>query len=185
MASLLAFALGAPVSAAADDLGALLERFARRPHGHATFVETQYLAMLKRPLESRGELFFDAPDRLEKRTLSPKPETLVVEHGLLTIERSSRRHVVALSAYPQIGLLIDSIRATLAGDRASLESVYAIELTAGEPDWVLHLSPHDPQLAALVRRITIEGRGDTIRRIEAQRPGGDHSVTSITPLDSP
>ena len=181
----LALVASAPAAAVGDDLGQLLERFARRPHGHATFVETQYLAVLKRPVESRGELFFDAPDRLEKRTLAPKPETLVVEHGMLSIERGSRRHVVALGAYPQIGMLIDSIRATLAGDRASLEGVYTVDVTTGEPDWSLRLAPRDPQLAALVRQITIEGRGDTIRRIEALRPGGDRSVTSITPLDGP
>jgi len=31
------------------------------------FTEMQHLAMLERPLESSGELLYDAPDRLEKR----------------------------------------------------------------------------------------------------------------------
>jgi len=35
----------------------------------------QQLAMLERPLQSSGELLYDAPDRLEKRTLKPKAQT--------------------------------------------------------------------------------------------------------------
>ena len=60
---------------------------AQRKHGHVTFVEQHFLAMLDRPLESSGELLYDAPDRLEKRTLRPKPETLLLEQGVLSAHR--------------------------------------------------------------------------------------------------
>jgi hypothetical protein len=80
-------ALGAAGVCLADDLDALMSLLAQRKHGHVSFVEEHFLAVLDRPVESSGELLYDAPDRLEKRTLKPKPETLVLEHGVITAHR--------------------------------------------------------------------------------------------------
>ena len=59
-----------------QDLDKLMGLLAQRQHGHVTFVEEHFLAVLDRPVESSGELLYDAPDHLEKRTLklrSPRP----------------------------------------------------------------------------------------------------------------
>jgi len=53
----------------------LMHMLGQKKSGTATFVEKKYIAMLKQPLESSGELAFTAPDRLEKRTLKPKAES--------------------------------------------------------------------------------------------------------------
>ncbi len=37
-----------------------------------------FLPSSSHPIESSGELRYDAPDRLEKRTLKPRAETLVL-----------------------------------------------------------------------------------------------------------
>ena len=53
--------------------------------------------MLKRPLpvESYGEeLIYDAPNRLEKRTIEPRAETLVVDGETVTVQRGRRSHVL-------------------------------------------------------------------------------------------
>src|SRR3984893_4958541 len=57
---------------ATQDLDKLMGLLAQRQHGHVTFVEEHFLAVLDRPVESSGELLYDAPDHLEKRTLKPK-----------------------------------------------------------------------------------------------------------------
>src|SRR6266480_3270593 len=77
-------------------------------------------AMLERPLESSGELVYEAPDHLEERTLAPRVETLVLDHGVLTARRGSRSTTLPLREYPQVAPFVESIRATLAGDRAVL-----------------------------------------------------------------
>jgi len=69
----------------------LLKLLAARRHGHVTFTEVQELAMLDRPLQSSGELLYEAPDRLEKRTLKPKAQTLILQHGVLTARRESAK----------------------------------------------------------------------------------------------
>ena len=126
----------------------LLQLLAARRHGHVTFTEMQYLAMLDRPLQSSGELLYEAPDRLEKRTLRPQAQTLILEHDVLTARRGRRTHVMELRDYPQVVPFIESIRATLAGDRAALERFFRVQFDGTLAAWTLLLVPVDAALAA-------------------------------------
>jgi hypothetical protein len=173
--------LGAAGVCLADDLEALMSLLAQRKHGHVSFVEEHFLAVLDRPVESSGELVYDAPDRLEKRTLKPKPETLVLEHGVITAHRGRHTYVLNLSDYPQIVPLIDSIRATLAGDRASLERIFKVQLDGSLSQWKLLLTPSDATVARSVKEIRIEGARDAIHSVEIQQADGDRSLLTIGP----
>lgn len=164
-----------------QDLDKLMSLLAQRQHGHVTFVEEHFLAVLDRPVESSGELLYDAPDHLEKRTLKPKPETVVLEHGVITAHRGRRTYVLNLSDYPQIVPLIDSIRATLAGDRASLERIFKVTLDGTLDHWKLLLLPSDTAVAKSVKEIRIEGARDVIRSVEIQQADGDRSLLTIGP----
>jgi hypothetical protein len=180
-----ALLLLAPLARAEDALGALMQKLAGRPHAHATFTEKQYLALLERPLESSGELYFTPPDRLEKRTLLPKPESLVVEHDTLVLKRGKRQMSVALKSYPQLAPLVEGIRATLAGDRAALERVFEVQLASHDEQWSLALVPRDTQVAHIVARLNIAGRADEVASVETLRADGDRSLMSITPQAGP
>ena len=180
LATALATFAGATIAADADsELSRQMQRLAQRRHSHATFVERQYIAILKRPVESSGELFYDAPDRLEKRTLAPKPESLLLEQGTLSVRRGKRHYALALRDYPQIAPFIDSIRATLAGDLAALERTYTVAFEDGSGDWTLVLVPRDPKLASLVARLRLAGSADRIREVTVERADGDRSVMTI------
>ena len=173
---------GAPTEAGpATDLDRLMNLLAQRKHGHVSFVEKHFLAVLDRPVESSGELLYDAPDRLEKRTLKPKPETLILEHGVITAHRGRHTYVLNLSDYPQIVPLIDSIRATLAGDRSSLERIFKVTLDGDLEHWQLLLAPSAPTVAKTVRQIHIEGARDVIHSVEIQQADGDRSLLTIGP----
>ncbi|MFU8765517.1 MAG: Asp-tRNA(Asn)/Glu-tRNA(Gln) amidotransferase GatCAB subunit B, partial [Haliea sp.] len=50
---------------------------------------------------------------LEKRTLKPRLETMVLDGDTLTLERGRRKHVLQLKDYPEVAGMIESIRATL------------------------------------------------------------------------
>jgi outer membrane lipoprotein-sorting protein len=159
----------------------LLQLLAARHHGHVTFTEVQQLAMLDRPLESSGELWYEAPDRLEKRTLKPKAQTLILEHGVLTARRGHRTYVMALRDYPQVVPLVESIRATLAGDRAALERTFRVQFDGTLAHWTLRLVPVDATLAGAVKDIRIEGERDAVRTVEIRQSDGDRSLLSIGP----
>jgi hypothetical protein len=178
---LVAVAAYAPWHAAnaEDALDGLMQQLAARRHGQVSFHELHWSALLEHPLESSGELVYDAPDRLEQHTVTPRPETLVLDHGTITVQRGKRRYVLALADYPEVGALVDSIRATLAGDRATLERSFRV---AFEPDgaaWTLRLEPREARLARLVSRIVITGSADALATVEITRADGDHSLLTI------
>ena len=125
------WAAGMTLCAQAQDLtlDAILGRFAQRQHGHVLYSEQVDSALLEHPLHTSGELFFDAPDRLEKRTLKPTPQQLIAEGDQLTLVRGRHRASMRLSDYPQLSPLLNGLRATLAGDRATLEKNFRITVT--------------------------------------------------------
>jgi len=175
----LALLLGQAVQAAPLSISQLMASLAKQPQGAATFTETKYLAILDQPLESSGELLFIAPARLEKRTLKPKPETMVLDGGTLTLERGRRKHVLQLRDYPEVAAMIESIRATLAGDRQALERAYHLALDGSAERWTLVLTPLDPKVGAVIARIRMEGAKDVVRSVEILQADGDSSLMTI------
>lgn len=169
----------ATASAAPDALDALMQLLAQRQHGHVSFTEVEQLKMLQQPLHSSGELLYERPDHLEKRTLSPRAETLRLEHGTLTLERGHRTRTLALADYPQLIPFIESIRATLAGDRASLERYFSLALTGSIDEWTLELTPRDAQLQRSVQWVHIRGVRDAMRTVQIRQGDGDESTLTI------
>ena len=193
LGALLSAALWCPgASQAADAAGwtaqDLMQTLAQNKTSRASFVERKYLAALDRPLESSGELIYVAPGRLEKRTVKPKPETLVIDQGTLTIERNGTRRSIALSSWPEVAAFTESIRATLAGDYASLSRDYRISVDGTREQWRLVLLPSDPAIATRVSRILVEGRRERIASIEILQAEGNRSVLTMgtaVPLNPP
>ncbi|KVV36762.1 acyltransferase [Burkholderia ubonensis] len=181
-----AIALTAPARAA--DAGApwsldrLMSTLAQHKSGRATFTETKNLSIAAQPVESSGELVFVAPDHLEKHTLSPKPEHLVVDGGMLTVERNNRTYTLALDRYPELGAFIDSIRATLSGNRFALERVYKVALSGRGDDWTLTLTPLDTRMLKVVSTITLDGTRDVLRSVAIRQADGDHSLMRLQPV---
>jgi hypothetical protein len=178
----LALALALAVTGTrADELDGLMALLAQRQHGVADFVEEKTLSVLKQPLKSSGLLIYDAPDHLEQRTLQPRPQSMVLDHGVLTMHIGGRSRTVRLVDFPQLAPLIDSIRATLAGDRAALERVFIVDFDGTPAQWQLQLTPRDPQLATTLTHIEMRGERDAVREVQVQQHDGDRSVMHITP----
>lgn len=164
----------------------LMQTLAKNRASRADFVEKRYLASLERPLESSGQLVYAAPSRLEKRTVKPKPEVLIVDGDTLTIERNGTRRSISLASYPEVAAFTDSIRSTLGGDLAALERSYRVVLDGPAKQWRLTLLPSDPKIAALVSRVTVDGHDALVDAIEILQADGSRSVTAIVPRnDSP
>jgi hypothetical protein len=75
--------------------------------------------------------------------------------------------------------LIESIRATLAGDRTSLERVFRLTFDGSVDHWALLLVPLDARVAGTVKQIRIEGTLDNIHSVEIMEADGDRSVLTI------
>lgn len=152
---------------------------AQRQHGEVTYVEQDYLSVLDGPLKSSGVLIYDAPDHLEKRALKPKPESLVLDKGELTVQRGRRTYHFDLSAYPQAAPYVEAIRATLAGDLQGLEQVFKVTFHGELAHWRLGLVPLDAKVARGIERIEIAGAQADVQSVQIDKPNGDRSVMTL------
>lgn len=175
--------LALPASAAFD-VGQLMTDLARNKGGKARFTEKKYISLLDKPVVSSGEMSYTAPDRLEKRTLQPKVETLLLDKDILSIEREKQKLSINLANQPEALAFVDSIRGTLSGNRAALEKNYALHLSGNADKWVLTLLPSDQKISALVLRITVSGSRGLVRSIEYLQADGDRSVLNMEPVES-
>lgn len=179
-------ALNTPIARAADDdLQEVMRLLAARRHGQADFVEQHFLSVLKRPVESYGVMIYDAPDRLEKRTVEPRPEKLVLEGHELSVERKGRTRVLNLAAYPSILPFIESLRATLAGDLPALERVFTVDFAGSLDRWTLALSPRDSKVSKIVSRVRIDGSRDVLLKVEILEANGDRSLMTLRDHPAP
>jgi outer membrane lipoprotein-sorting protein len=181
--SLLALLLVAASSSHAQgwDLQALLSEMATVQSSRTRFVETRHLALLTRPVELKGSLTYERPHRLAKHVESPFDETLTVDGEALSLvnRTSGEQRFVSLREQPALRALVESVRATLAGDRAQLERHYRVAFSGARNAWQLQLVPRDTQLRAYIESITLSGAGARLQRIEALEGGGDRSVMTI------
>lgn len=160
----------------------LMSRLAETKSGHATFVEKKSIAMLDQPVESSGELFYTAPNYLEKRTLKPKAESLVLDKDKLIVEQRGKKRTLSLQNYPEVAAFIDSIRGTLAGDKKALERAYKLTLEGDEKNWHLTLLPLENKMQRIVESISIRGASNQLHNIVIQQADGDSSQMVITPV---
>lgn len=170
---------------AAFEVDQLMADLARHKGGRLRFVETRHIALLDKPLLSSGEMIYMPPDRLEKRTLLPRPETLVLDKDMLSLERDKRKLSINLASRPEALAFVDSIRSMLSGNRKALERNYALRVQGGSADWVLTLLPREPAIAAMLHRITVSGSGNQVRRIEYLQADGDRAEIAIEPIGKP
>lgn len=176
----------APAAAAPKwGLPELMQAFARVPAIDSTFTEQRESIYLNAPVTLSGELRYVAPQRLEKHTLTPVNERFVADGDRLSVERivngKLQSHRVSLHDYPQLRPLIDGVRATLAGDGATLARYYTPGLSGNAQSWRLRLLPREAALRERISEVRIDGRAAEIVGVEIHEAGGDVSRMRITP----
>lgn len=174
--------LAAARPARAFALPELMTLLAARRSGEARFTEERFVQGLDAPLHSSGTLSFTAPDRLVRRTLSPRPESMVAEGNTLTLTRGGRSRSFALDAAPEMVALVEAIRGTLTGNAASLARHFRTRLSGDAERWLLELQPLDALLARQLRSVQIGGRRDEVRSVETLLAGGDRTTMAIEPV---
>ncbi len=172
----------------ADDwqLPDLMRLLAQNKADKATFIEKKYIGIIDRPVESSGELTFTAPDKLEKHTLKPKPELLLLEGDSLTIDQpGKRRYTFRLQEHPEISAFTESIRGTLAGDRSTLEKYYKLQMKGSVDEWQLVLIPTQASMIKVISSIRISGSNADVKSIVFSQSDGDRSEMFITKAVTP
>ena len=164
----------------------LMQLMAQQKSGKASFVEKKYIGFLEKPLESSGELSFDAPSRLEKRTFKPRPETVSLDGDKLTITLPEKRPIhLRLQEHPEVASVVESIRGTLSGDKVALERDYAVIVAGEQSKWQLTLTPIQKGVAKIVRKILISGAEANIQTISFDQADGDRFEMTISKVVTP
>lgn len=158
-------------------------------HVDARYVEHRYLHVLSRPIETRGSLRFEAPAHLEKATdggVDGRGDRLTIDGDRLTIDRGAGDRgagaspiVLSLHEHPEIGVLVDSIRATLSGDGDALRRVFDVTASGTIDHWQLVLQPRDTAQHALLQWMRVSGYGERITAIDTADGEGDRTEMAI------
>jgi len=177
-----ALVLSSPDAASQWSVDELMAALAARGSAEAQFTESRYVPVLDAPVQSSGTLRFVAPDRIEKHTLAPRAESMVLAGDQLTLRQGTRTRSLALGDLPDQGLAINSLRGTMAGDLATLRRGWNVELRGEHRQWTLELTPLASGVKQYIDAVQIDGRQDQIDRIEIRQADGVRSVMQITPI---
>jgi hypothetical protein len=150
----------------------------------ANFTERKTSPLLSSPLVTQGTLTYTAPDYMRKTTLSPVPESFTLNHNHATMSGgpNGETREFLLAEVPQIGGLVEGIRATLAGDLPTLQRLYEVQLSGGAAGWQLLLRPKDPKLARFVQAIVVQGSQNRIDVVDTLSRDGSDSYMSISDI---
>jgi outer membrane lipoprotein-sorting protein len=86
---------------------------------------------------------------------------------------------------PQLLPVLDAVRATLAGDRAGLERIFAVQFGGDAARWTLELEPASAALARAVSRIDVDGAGADLLHVEILYADGDRSRMTLRNSTAP
>lgn len=145
----------------------------------AVFTEKKQLALLTEPLVSKGILRYRRPNYIERNTTEPKPERFIYENDQILIEAYGRQRRIQAGTQPALGALLESIRATLAGDEEALRRHYQLRLTGSAAHWRLEMTPLQAELAKRIRQIRIAGSQEQLRLVEIFEVSGDQTHMTI------
>lgn len=145
------------------------------------FGEDQYIGLLTKPLHSSGVLVYVAPSRLEKDSLAPSRQSVIIDGDKLTMRQSNgQTRTVMLQDHPEIGAFVESLRSTLSGDLGSLRRFYDVAFMGSADYWQLTLEPNDQRVRKLVKTIRIDGSNFSLNSVEILHADGDRSVMTMT-----
>jgi len=184
--AVIAFALaarGASATPPSLTLTELLSRMASTRGVVAEFHEQKEVALLDRPLESTGTIYFAPPDRFTRVTRAPAATRLVLAGARMRFEDATGANAIDLAENPVARQFAENMVALWSGDRARLEKLYKLQFHAEQARWELVLVPRDARLARFVERLAMRGDGAAMRELELVESDGDRTLTQFTSSD--
>jgi hypothetical protein len=149
----------------------------------AEFRELKTLALLDEPLEARGTLYFQPPDRFVRVTREPAATRLVLVGSRMRFEDATGASDVDLTENPLARQFADNLVALWRGDRARLEKLYRLDFHAEGPRWQLALAPRGAPLDRFIAVIRLSGDGASMRTMELLESDGDRTLTHFEKSD--
>lgn len=175
-----------PAHGQVAELDKLFALFAGQGERRKAFVERRHSVLFRNPPETRGTLHFKPPALLERDVTSPRREYVRIDAETVSLRTQGDdgkmiERKASLATIPQLASLVLTIRATLAGDLATLRKMYRVQMTAPLPRWRVDLSPIDEPVAGAVSAISMSGNGGEVERIQFTETTGDRTELLLSP----
>jgi hypothetical protein len=166
-----------PTPASPVGLDELMGRFAASGGVRARFRETKHLALLARPLETEGLLFFAPPNWLARYTTRPGASSIVVRGDRVAFRDETGHQQLTLGSNDVARHFVDNLVVLLRGDLQGLRSRYAVAFRSEDAGWEITLEPRSETVRDVIEWIRFAGRGDHLTRLETLETSGDRTVT--------
>jgi outer membrane lipoprotein-sorting protein len=168
-----------------DDALAVWAEMARVQTLEARFVQIRTSRLLRKPLEARGLLRFERPDRLCWTTESPARSALVMQGSRVGMAWPDLgvSEEVDLAGSPEAAQLVRGMMVWMAADLTAVERDWTVTWTPGEPARAL-LLPKDPTIKAVLAslELTLGGLPRSVRSIVMLEPDGDRVEITLHDL---
>ena len=155
----------------------------------AEFEEVKTLSIFSSDVTVKGWLNYTRPNYIERQIVSPHRELTIIEDDEITIEHeagkednNAREQKLSIDVHPAVRTLIESIRATFAGDLDVLKSYYTLIFSGTRQDWLLTLEPINEDVKEHVRQVKISGSDKNVKKILTIE--SDESESEITIVNS-
>lgn len=179
-----AFATDSAPARGSISLESLMQQLQQSGGVRSDFVERRAIAILVEPIESRGTLYFDPPDRIARVTTHPGHSTAVVSGKRADVEDETGRRSVDLRSSDVAYSLISNIMVLLRGDLPALRERYDVQFASEGSAWQLDLEPRSATLRGLIVRVRVKGVGGRVTEMETLESNGDATHASFSNVET-
>ena len=150
------------------------------------FVQTKQVAILTKPLISKGYLLLTHNSQVVWQTQSPIKSTLLIgQQNLQQFNKHDQPVQSPANSNQQMSQLISStFLAILAGDFEQLDQHFSTALDCRDGLWQIALTTNSPSMKPLISSISVSGQ-QHIDELSFTEANGDSTHLVLTPLDNP
>jgi hypothetical protein len=155
----------------------LMHHMATTSGVRAEFHEVKQIALLERPLESDGTLYFIPPARMARITRAPGATTLVIDGARMAYWDAAGGNSVDLSGNRVARTIVENFIVLFNGDLEALHQHYNVGFKAEGARWQMRLVPKGPPVSQLIASIDLQGDGPALQQMVVVEKEGDRTTT--------
>jgi hypothetical protein len=135
---------------------------------YAQFTEFRWFPFRKEPTELTGEMRLSPSLGLSLHYAAPDDSTMIVDDEGLMQRTSGGRNRIAPDN-PRYTGLTAALLPVMRFDLPALDRKFTVAAVRNSEAWRLDFTPRDAELAKTFGRITVQGEGTAVRRLEFRR----------------
>ena len=147
------------------------------------FREQKHIALLAKPLQSAGIIYFDRKRGVARKTLTPAAAEVVITATTLRTRSGGRTETISLEKSKQLKVFALIFPTLLRGDRGELDRSFQMGLYGKEQGWwALAFTPREPALKTVVDKVLVFGRGSDVVLLQVNEASGDRTETALSDI---